>query len=223
MPPLAVDIDGTLTRPDGSLDPRVIEPLRGWSEPVVVATGKALPYPISLCEFMGVSTRIIAENGGAVYLVDDELLEFTGDRERAQRVIERYTDAGHSLGWGSVDFVNRWRETELAVNTDQPLEPLREIAHSEGMRVFDTGYAYHVTDPNTDKGRGLQTVATRLDIDPSAFAVIGDSENDAAMFEIAGVSHAVANADDTAKATADYITEAGFAAGMLEALDAIRQ
>lgn len=223
MQPLAVDIDGTLTRADGSLDPQVIEPLRGWPEPVVVATGKALPYPVSLCEFTGIPTRIIAENGGAVYLDDDELLEFTGDRESAQRVIEQYTAAGHSLGWGSVDFVNRWRETEIAVNIEQPLEPLREIAANEGMRVFDTGYAYHITDPDVDKGTGLQTVATRLGIEPSAFAVIGDSENDAALFEIAGASYAVANADTTAKAAADHVTEAGFADGMLEGLDAIQQ
>lgn len=223
MQPLAVDIDGTLTRADGSLDPQVIEPLRAWPEPVVVATGKALPYPVGLCEFTGVPTRIIAENGGAVYLDDDELLEFTGDRESAQRVIEQYTAAGHSLGWGSMDFVNRWRETEIAVNTEQPLEPLREIAANEGMRVFDTGYAYHITDPDIDKGTGLQTVATRLGIEPSAFAVIGDSENDAAMFEIAGASYAVANADTTAKAAADHVTEAEFADGMLEGLDAIRQ
>lgn len=222
MQALAVDIDGTLTRADGSLDPQVIDPLRGWSGPVVVATGKSLPYPVGLCEFIGIPIRIIAENGGAVYLADDELLEFTGDREGAQRVIERYTDAGHSLGWGSVDFVNRWRETELAVHTDQPLEPLEEIADSEGMRVFDTGYAYHVTGPDIDKGTGLQTVATRLDTDPAAFAVIGDSENDAAMFETAGVSYAVANADDTAKAAADHVTEAAFADGMVEALTAIR-
>ncbi len=223
MQALAIDIDGTLTRADGSLDPRVIDPLRTWPDPVVVATGKALPYPVGLCEFVGIPVRIIAENGGAVYLADDDLLEFTGDRERAQRVIKRYTDEGHSLGWGSVDFVNRWRETELAVNIDQQLEPLEELATDEGMRVFDTGYAYHVTAPTVDKGVGLRTVGTRLDIDPSSFAVIGDSENDAAMFDLAGVSYAVANGDDTAKAAADHITEATYADGMLEALEALRE
>lgn len=223
MRALAVDIDGTLTRQDGSLDPRVFDPLRSWPEPVVIATGKSLPYPIALCEFVGISIRVIAENGGAVCLADDDLLVFSGDRERAQRVIDRYTEQGHSLGWGEVDVVNRWRETELAVHTDQPLEPLREIAHSEGMRVFDTGYAYHVTAPDVDKGVGLQTVARRLDRELTSFAVIGDSENDAAMFEIAGESYAVANADARAKAAADHITTSAYADGMLEALDAIAQ
>jgi hypothetical protein len=218
-PPLAVDIDGTLTNADRGLDPRVIEPLRTWPEPVVVATGKALPYPVGLCEFLGIPVRVIAENGGAVYLADDDELTFRGDRDAAGRVIEEYREAGHGLGFGDVDFTNRWRETELAVNVDQPLAPLKELASAAGMRVFDTGFAYHVTSPGVDKGGGLETVCDRLGIDPSAFAVVGDSENDAAAFELAGTAVAVANADETAKASADRVTDGEFGDGFLEALD----
>lgn len=224
MRPLAVDIDGTLTRADRSLDARVLDPLREWSESLVIATGKALPYPIALCEFIGVPIRVIAENGGVVFLTDDDDLTFpgTGDPETARAVVEQYVERGHSLGWGDVDFVNRWRETEVAVSYDQPLQPLREIADQEGMRVFDTGYAYHVTAPDIDKGTGLTNAAERLGCEPSDFAVVGDSENDAAMFEIAGEAYAVANADDRAKATADHVTDGSFTDGLLEALDMIQ-
>ena len=54
-PPLAVDVDGTLTRPDTSVDPRVVDALRPYVEaaPVVVATGKAFPYSVAPCEFVG--------------------------------------------------------------------------------------------------------------------------------------------------------------------------
>jgi hypothetical protein len=221
-PPLAVDIDGTLTDDDRALDPRVIEPLREWPEPVVIATGKALPYPVALCEFLGIPTRVIAENGGAAYLEDDDAATFVGDREAAQRVVDRYRELGHDLGYGDVDLTNRWRETELAVSLDQPLEPLRELAAEEGMRVFDTGYAYHVTSPGVDKGAGLEAVCERLDRPVESFVMVGDSENDAAAFELVGTAYAVANADDTAKRTADHVTDASFADGFLEALDAIR-
>lgn len=222
MRALAVDIDGTLTRADQSLDARVFEPLREWPEPVVIATGKSLPYPIALCEFLGIPSRVVAENGGSVYLADDDEIAFAGDREAARRVIEQYADAGHSLGWGDVDFANRWRETEIAVSNEQPLAPLREIAEREGLRVFDTGYAYHVTTPDVNKGKGLADVAERLGVQPESFAVVGDSENDAAMFEIAGESYAVANGDGRAKAAADYVTDSAFADGLLEALETIR-
>ena len=222
-PPLAVDIDGTLTNADRALDARVVEPLREWPAPVVIATGKSLPYPVGLCEFLGVPIRVIAENGGAVYLADDDELEFRGDREAAQRVIDEYREAGHDLGYGSVDFTNRWRETELAVSLDQPLEPLKELAAAAGMRVFDTGYAYHVTSPGVDKGAGLRAVCERLGVEVEAFAVVGDSENDAAAFELAGTAVAVANADETAKAAADRVTEASYGDGFLEALELLRE
>ncbi|MFC6835538.1 phosphoglycolate phosphatase [Halomarina ordinaria] len=221
-PPLAVDIDGTLTDDARALDPRVVDPLRSWPAPVVVATGKALPYPVGLCEFLGLPVRVIAENGGATYLADDDDLTFHGDREAARAVVEAYRDAGYDLGWGAVDLVNRWRETEVAVNVDQPLDPLRDVAERRGMRVFDTGYAYHVTTPDVDKGVALRSVAERLDYDPAQFAAVGDSENDAGMLDVAGTSFAVANADEAAKAAAGDVTEGSFADGFLEALDRIR-
>lgn len=221
-PPLAVDIDGTLTDETGALDPRVLTPLREWPEPVVVATGKALPYPVALCHFVGIPTRVVAENGGATYLEDDDSLTFVGDREAAQRVVDEYREQGYDLGYGDVDLTNRWRETELAISLNQPEEPLRELAAAAGMNLFDTGYAYHVTSPGVDKGAGLQSVCERLDRSIEEFAMIGDSENDAAAFERVGEAYAVANADERAKRTADHVTETAYADGFLDALDAIR-
>lgn len=223
-PPIVADIDGTLTDRDRAVDPRIFDALREWPAPVVVATGKAVPYPVALCEFVGIPVCVIAENGGVVCLDTEDVEEFVvvGDRAGAERVAERYRNAGHELGWGDLDLVNRWRETELAVNRDAPLEPLREFAAAEGLRVFDTGFAYHVTAPDIDKGEGLKTVADRLGYDPDGFVAVGDSENDAATFRVAGHSFAVANADATAKREADHVTEAAYADGFLEALDVLK-
>jgi hypothetical protein len=233
--PLAVDIDGTLTRPkpDRGVDPRVFDALRAYADeaPVVVATGKAFPYPVGLCDFVGIPVRVIAENGGVVCIEEGEGddpygggrfgegVVFTGDREAADAVAREYEAAGHTLGWGDVDLVNRWRETEIAVARDQPLEPLHQIAASHGLEVVDTGYAYHVKSPAVDKDLGLETAAERLGYDPREFVAIGDSENDAEMFTVAGESYAVANADDHALAAADHVTDASYADGFLEALD----
>lgn len=222
-PPLAVDIDGTLTDRNRVVDPRVFDALRNWPAPVVVATGKAFPYPVALCEFLGLPTLVIAENGGVVCLATEAVEAFViaGDREGAERVADAYREAGHELGWDSLDLINRWRETEIAVCRDSPREPLEEIAAEHGLRVVDTGFAYHVTAPDVDKGRGLAIVADRLGDDPEAFVAVGDSENDAATFRMAGRSFAVANADETAKDAADHVTKSAYADGFLEVLDAI--
>jgi phosphoglycolate phosphatase (TIGR01487 family) len=221
-PPLVVDIDGTLTSPDRAIDPRVMPVLRTWDAPVVVATGKAFPYPVGLCEFLGIPIRVIAENGGVVSVEETETVVFTGDPEAAQAVADDYREAGHELGWGDADMVNRWRETELAVSLDSPLSPLEDIAARHGQEVVDTGFAYHVKSPDVDKGAGLRAVARELDLDPSDFVAVGDSENDVATFAVAGRAIAVANADDRALAAADEVTDDAFGAGFLEAVERVR-
>jgi len=219
VPPLAVDIDGTLSRADRSIDPRVLDVLREYAAPVVLATGKALPYPIALCDFIGTDQRVIAENGGVAY-VDDEL-HYLGDRTAAETVAEEYRSAGYDLGWGTVDLVNRWRETEIAVQRDQPLGPLQEIARKHGLEVVDTGFAYHVKDTAMSKGAALHEVADALGHDPTEFVAIGDSANDVELFTEVGRAYAVANADEHARAAADVVTEGAYADGFIEAIAAI--
>jgi len=221
MRPLAVDIDGTLTDDRRVVDPRVLPVLAEWEAdaPVVLATGKALPYPVALCEFAGLTVRVIAENGGLSVLADDDSLVRHGDPEAARRVVDRYRAAGYPADWTGLDLVNRWRETELAIPPEGPVEPLRELAAEEGMQVFDTGFAYHVTSPDVDKGAALQAVAERLGVPAERFVAVGDSENDAGMLRAAGVSYAVANADEAAKAAADRVTAGRYADGFLEAVE----
>jgi len=219
QPPLAVDIDGTLNGPDRAVDPRVFPVLRDWAAPVVVATGKAFPYPVALCEFIGIEPCVIAENGGVVFVGQTESLRYGGDPEGAAAVDRVLRERDYDLGWGPIDLANRWRETEIAINLDRPRDPLDEIAADHGLEVVDTGYAYHVKSPDVDKGTGLELAAEELGLVPENFLSIGDSENDAAAFAIAGESVAVANADDTARAAADRITEASYADGFLEAVE----
>jgi hypothetical protein len=218
-PPLALDIDGTLTTPDHTIDPRVFEVLPAWDAPVVVATGKAFPYPVALCHFVGIPERVVAENGGVVYAEDS--VRFTVDRDAVDEAVEAYLERGGSLGWGAADTTNRWRETEVAVARDADEELLRGVADEYGLEVVDTGYALHLKTPGVEKGAGLRTVAALLDRDPEEFVAVGDSENDASLFETVGRSFAVANADETALAAADEVTEAAFFDGALEALEAL--
>ena len=221
-PPLALDIDGTLTRPDRwGIDPRVFDPLRDWEAPVVIATGKAFPYPVALCHFIGIPELVVAENGGVVYTGDDVF--FTADRAAAQAVLEEYRAAGYDTGWGAENTVNRWRETEIAIDLAQPIGPLREIAAERGLEVVDTGYAYHVKDTTPNKGDGLETIAEHVGFDLADTVAVGDSVNDVSTFQAVGRSFAVANADETATAAADEVLEERHADGTLAVLERVRR
>jgi phosphoglycolate phosphatase (TIGR01487 family) len=219
LPPLAVDIDGTLTDDQRAVDPRVLPVLRAWPSRVVIATGKAAPYPVALCEFLGIEPVVIAENGGVAIVQPTDRIVYEGDPEAVSAVVEAYRAAGHSLGWGTVDLVNRWRETELAVSRDSPLEPLEAVAADHGQEVVDTGFAYHVKSPDISKGRALQTVASELDLPTDQFVAVGDSPNDVSAFETAGTGIAVGNAPDPVKSAADHVTDAGYADGFLQAVE----
>lgn len=219
LPPLAVDIDGTLTGPDRALDPRVMPVCRAWPAPLVVATGKSMPYPVALSEFLGRETLVIAENGGVVVVGPTDTLRFESDPGAARTVVEAYREQGYTTGWPDTDLVNRWRETERAVSRESPLAPLETLAREHGLHVVDTGYAYHVKSPDVSKGAGLRTVAAELGLAPEAFAAVGDSENDAPTFDVAGRAVAVGNADETARDAADRVTEGTYAEGFLEAVE----
>jgi len=219
VPPLALDIDGTLTTADHRIDPRVFDRLPAWDAPVVVATGKSFPYPVALCHFLGMPEQVVAENGGVV-CADGEV-SLQGDRERAEAAIEQFRERGGDLGWDAADTTNRWRETEIAAHIDAEEALLREVAAAFDLEVVDTGYAYHLKTPGVEKGDGLRAVADILDLDPATFVAVGDSENDVSLFETAGESYAVANADERAKATAGTVLEQDYFDGTLSVLDAL--
>lgn len=219
--PIVVDIDGTMSRADRSIEGRVIDALRGWEAPVVVATGKAFPYPVALCDFAGIPVRVIAENGGVV--CTDDALEVHGDADAARRAADRIREAGYGLGWDDSDLINRWRETEVAVARSVPREVVDDAAEAEGLEVVDSGFAYHVKSTDVSKGEALHTLSALLELEPADFAAIGDSENDVPTFEVVGRSYAVANADDRALSAADVVTEGTYADGLLEALDDVER
>ncbi|AUX08359.1 phosphoglycolate phosphatase [Halalkaliarchaeum desulfuricum] len=219
--PLALDIDGTLTTPTGRLDHRVFELLPGWDAPVVLATGKAFPYPIALCHFLGLPERIIAENGGVVHVDGETTLR--GDREAAWGALETYADRDGTLEWGAESTVNRWRETEVALSLSADEALLREVADEFGLVVVDTGFAYHLKSPGPTKGEGLSVIADRLGIPAESFVAIGDSENDVSTFELVAESYAVGNADEAARRAADTVVSEEYMDGTAALLRELRQ
>ena len=218
-PPLALDIDGTLTTPDDQIDPRVFEVLPSWEAPIVLATGKSFPYPIALCHFLGIPEQVVAENGGVVCA--DGQVAFQGDRDRAETAAAAFRDRGGDLGWDAADTTNRLRETELAARVDADEQLLRSVADEFDLEVVDTGYAYHLKTPGVEKGDGLAAVADMLGYSPDSFVAVGDSENDVSLFETAGEAYAVANADERAKAAADTVLAESYFDGTRSVLESV--
>ena len=225
-PPLVVDIDGTLTRANvttspAPIDPRIFDSLASWRSPVIVATGKAFPFAVALSEFIGLERLVIAENGG-IACVGNNLSQL-GKESAAKAVETAMASRGFYPSDDELGFINRWRETEVAFRRDVPLETLESLARTHDLHVVDTGYAFHVKDPEVTKGRALEWVIEQQKYELDDIVAIGDSVNDVSLFERVGRSYAVSNADDAAKNTADVVTDKGYADGFLEALSDLRE
>lgn len=79
-----------------------------------------------------------------------------------------------------------------------------------------------VTDPRADKGTALAWVAGRAGIDLAAVAAIGDSDNDAPMFAIAGRSFSVSNGTPLARSSAKVVV-GPLGVGVAEALSVVME
>jgi len=65
---------------------------------------------------------------------------------------------------------------------------------------------FSVSNSNCSKGNALKIVSKYLNISIENTIAIGNNKNDISMFEVAGLSVAVANASDDIKSRVDYIT-----------------
>src|SRR5450756_1999696 len=63
---VVVDIDGTITYSDRSIDCRAVAALRSLNISVVIATGNVLCVARAVAKLLGTGGILIAENGGVV-------------------------------------------------------------------------------------------------------------------------------------------------------------
>jgi len=199
---IAVDIDGTLTDRKRALNCRAI-----------LATGNISCFARAAAKLIGVSDVVICENGGVVrfeYDGDDIVLGDKGKCIEAVKVLEKHFEVE------LLDF--EYRKSEVCMRRSFDIDEARKLIEGMGVKLVDSGFAYHIMDADVSKGRALKFVAERLGFSPAEFAVIGDSENDIDMFRVAGFGIAVANADERLKEHADLITPSPDGEGVVEAL-----
>jgi len=98
---------------------------------------------------------------------------------------------------GSSQSFDRLSECEAAMRT--ALGRRASVARSQP-------YYLDITPAGLDKGTFVENLAKRLAISSKAIAVLGDMENDLAMFRHAGLAIAMGNASVEVKRQAKYVT-----------------
>ena len=211
---MAIDIDGTLTDRRRSLNCSAVEALRKLKVPVVLATGNISCFARAAAKLIGVSDIVICENGGVVRFEYDGEDIVLGDKKkcyRALRALEKEFDV--------VLLDDSYRKAEICLRRTFRKEDARKILEGYGVRLIESGFAYHIIDAEVSKGKALEYIAEKIGISPENFAAIGDSENDVELFDVAGIGIAVANAHLKLKKVADIVTSKPDGDGVVEALE----
>ena len=82
-------------------------------------------------------------------------------------------------------------------------------------------YYLDVTAPSGNKGSGVTALAAAYGVPPDAVAVLGDQNNDLAMFRVAGFSVAMGQAPYGVRAAADAVAASNEEDGVADAIDRI--
>ena len=102
---------------------------------------------------------------------------------------------------------------------DAEIDRLAKRFPNMGITLAYT-YNLEINMPEATKGIGLLKLAEILGLKREQTAAFGDSANDLAMLECAGIGYAMKNADDKTKAAADRIAPPNTADGVAQVLEA---
>jgi Cof subfamily protein (haloacid dehalogenase superfamily) len=207
------------------VEPLAIElPMGAFSGGAVVAPDLDLleahlvPEPVArgsvdMLEKFGVDVWVFTT---ANWLVRDPAGDYVPQERKAIRAEPTVVvDFDHHLGRaakivGSSKNFARLVECEAA---------MREALGGDASIARSQPYYLDVTPPSLDKGTFVDALSTRLDIPPKAIAVLGDMENDLAMFRKAGLSIAMGNASLEVKRQATYVTASNAEEGFAQAVE----
>jgi len=96
---------------------------------------------------------------------------------------------------------------------------LREALGTQASVARSQAYYLDVTPPGVNKGTFVEWMARRLNIPTEVIAVLGDMENDIAMFEKAGLAIAMGNAGPAVKERAHRLTASNAEDGFAQAIE----
>jgi 5-amino-6-(5-phospho-D-ribitylamino)uracil phosphatase len=224
---IALDMDGTLLDRDGTVSAenrKWINKAREAGIEVTLATGRHIRSARVWIEELGLQMPVVTSNGGEVWTVDHVLLDRNAlsweDVHFLYDLAVKYKKYGTHIWANTVDEIIHWdtfpesiehftwlkfgyQNDNLLVIKDI-LRRLRAYGRFEITNSDPTNI--EVNPVGVNKASGLQKVCDYLGIHHLQVVTMGDSLNDVAMLQWAGMGIAMGNAQEEVKAIADYVT-----------------
>ncbi|MGH7792645.1 MAG: HAD family hydrolase, partial [Thermodesulfobacteriota bacterium] len=210
---LACDYDGTLASQGRVAETTLaaLDRLRNSGRKLILVTGRELSDLSQVFPNLDLFERVVAENGALLYE--------PATREKkllCERLSEEFIRALQKKG------VDPLYSGEVIVATREPNETtVLRVIRDLGLElqvIFNKG-AVMILPSGVNKATGLRSALKELGLSPHNAVGIGDAENDHAFLEMCECSVAVANALDSVKNRADWVTSKENGAGVIELID----
>ncbi len=232
---IALDMDGTLLNDNHEISPgnrEAIIEARELNVPVMIATGRTRATCGSYAQSLGLQTFLVTANGGEIYNKDGDLIHATHLHEDAVNHVyelrERYgahvwaassnglfrgdlPEDRHNYQWLKFGFDTTDDGVRKEIVAELTERGLTEITNSSPTNI-------EVNAIGINKASAIKLVCDELGIDMQHVMAVGDSLNDIAMIQEAGLGVAMGNAQDLVKRKADWITATNVNDGVAAAI-----
>jgi hydroxymethylpyrimidine pyrophosphatase-like HAD family hydrolase len=196
---LACDYDGTLAT-EGICSDQTVEALQRVAAAgirLVLVTGRTQEELADVFDPGTLFEAIVVENGAVVLDVATGREELLAPRIPGRLVAEFERTGVTPLVVGRVLCSTAWsQQPKLSAAIAKVGVDRQVVRNRESAMVMPAGIS---------KRTGIEAALRAIGEVPSATVAVGDGENDVALFAVAGVSVAVANAVDVLKARADVV------------------
>ncbi|WP_177505020.1 Cof-type HAD-IIB family hydrolase [Anaerosinus sp.] len=166
------------------------------------------------CLDTGVAQEIITlcqENDWYIQTIDDDNLYFKEHNEKAKYYESVAGIKGHAVGKNLADYAKRPPKmlmiTDNEVQTDEIVALLEKQFAGRITAVKSMPTYIEIIHPSVNKAAAVDRLIEKLNLSREEVMALGDSNNDLPMLKAAGLSVAMGNANQKAKAAAKVVTE----------------
>ncbi|UHA74629.1 Cof-type HAD-IIB family hydrolase [Paenibacillus sp. 481] len=220
---LALDMDGTVLDDDHNISSETvaaIQDARAAGVTVMFSTGRALQNAMSYIEQLQLDAPVVTVNGSEVWRNPHELhVRHLLERDAMKKMVqlsETYdswfwaysTERLYNReNWNADIDSEQWLKFGYFTEDEQKLQHiLTELRAMGGLELTNSSLQNIEINPRgISKASGIRSVCELLGLDMSQVVAVGDSLNDLAVIQQAGLGVAMGNAQDEVKEAADVV------------------
>ncbi|WP_298275175.1 phosphoglycolate phosphatase [Ferroplasma sp.] len=205
---MVLDVDGTITDQNRVLNPEAVSCIANGINNGLkfsLISGNVIPVMYGLRTFLGINGPVFGENGGIMYY--NNTIEKFFDKSRPLSFLEYISKKSSAVPY----FTNQWRETSAAFSMNPEDEGLvSSEAAKWDLEIVNSKFTWHIMNRGQNKGYAVEMIRKMLNIDWDEILVVGDSDNDNAMFTLPVHKACPFNATDSIKSMSDYVSKKSY-------------